>query len=367
MYKPLVFTDFHHAGLLNSLIMLFEGRMDGKVYRPIGMEWAEKGFWKVYDHPATQQQFLGIGGATPDGTPPLNEVVATELTKLEAVPQIYYCKDIEGDTTNKAITFQGFMDLPFDVVIASIPAHIEPFKRLCELHPNHPKLIFQIGNAWTIEAGLAPNVMASAIINDVPPEVYFISYHQEFDTKTFSPFSKIVSNGDQLEWPGKNISSFVNCFNVLGHFSEDWDLFRRMEQTMPDWTFRSHGGQCRDGSCDGTRNLAVAMREARFIWHTKNGGDGYGHVLHNSAAVGRPLITKKLYYAGKMGEKLMIDGKTCIAIDGLGIDEIKNKIEYYSEPARYAEMCKNVYENFLEVCNFDKEFESLQIFLNNLI
>ena len=60
MHKPVVFTDFHHAGLLNSLILLFEGRMHGAVYRPIGIDWANKGYWAIYDHPATRQQYLTL-------------------------------------------------------------------------------------------------------------------------------------------------------------------------------------------------------------------------------------------------------------------------------------------------------------------
>src|SRR3990167_1968898 len=102
-----VFTDFHHAGLLNSLIMLFEGRLGGAVYRPIGTEWHEKGYWKIYDHPATVQQYLGIGGAAPDGSPKLNQVVGGPIS--QGVPLLYFCKDIDSGKTNKAITFEGFM------------------------------------------------------------------------------------------------------------------------------------------------------------------------------------------------------------------------------------------------------------------
>ncbi len=360
--KPYVFTDFHHASLLNSLIMLFEKRLGGQVFRPIGMDWATQGFWKIYDHPETQQQFLGIGGATPDGTPPLNEVQGlSALGGQEGIEPIYLCKDIEGDVTNKAITLGTFMSLPIDIVIASIPAHLEPFKRLCELHPNKPKLIFQIGNAWTVEAGLAKNVMASAVVAGIPPTTNFITYHQEFDLSTFYPQYNVDNS------PSNNIYSFINCFNTSGAFQEDWQLFQHLEQTMPEWNFKSFGGQCRDGSCNGTKELAETMRQSKFIWHTKNGGDGYGHVLHNSAAVGRPLITKKLYYAGKMGERLMVEGKTCINIDFLSIDEIRNKIEYYSDPELYNRMCRNVYENFRMVCDFDSEFEGLQKFLDNLL
>lgn len=347
-----VFTDFHHASLLNSLILLFEKRLGGNVYRPIGVEWAQKGFWKIYDHPATQAQFLDIGGATPDGTRPLNEVEKTE-------DKVYFCHDIDSDLTNKAITFDGFMSMHIDIVIASIPAHIEPFKRLCELHPDHPKLIYQVGNAWTIENGYAPNIMASAIIHNVPTNINFISYHQEFDTNKFRPDFDYV--------PEKNIYSFMNCFDVDQLFRMDYELFQRVEREMSDWNFKVYGGQCRDGAAHGSTEMAQKIKEAKFIWHTKYGGDGYGHVIHNAAAMGKPMIVKKGYYMGKMGEQLFIDGVTCIVIDGLGINEIIEKINYYSEPERYKRMCMNVYENFKKVVDFDKEAEELKKFLQNLL
>src|SRR6185369_14397050 len=176
-----VLTDFHHAGLLQSLILLFENRLGGELYRPIGTEWATQGYWKVYDHPATVEQFLGVGGNTPDGTKKLNEVQG------QPTPGIYWCNDIDSGKINKAITLERFLDMPFDIVIASIPAHVEPFKKLCEIHPNHPKLIYQIGNSWVPEAAMAPNIMASAIINGIPEGINFISYHQEFDTSIFHP------------------------------------------------------------------------------------------------------------------------------------------------------------------------------------
>lgn len=338
--------------------MLFEGRLHGAVFRPIGVDWAEKGFWKVYDHPATVEQFLGIGGATPDGTARLNDVV------LNPIDGLYHCKDIEGDRTNKAITLDLFLRSPIDIVIASIPDHIEPFKKLCIIHPKHPRLIYQIGNAWTIEAGHAPNIMASAHIQDVPADINFVEYHQEFDTNIFKPIDFEVL-GETWQ-PLPNIFSFVNVFNVQSHFAADWAFFTQIEREMTSWVFKSYGGQCRDGCCNGSRELADKMREARFIWHTKAGGDGYGHVLYNSAAVGRPLITKKSYYHGKMGAELMIDGETCIDIDNLGIEEIKNKINYYDEPDRYKNICNNVYNNFLKVCNFDHEFEKIKTFLRDL-
>ena len=363
-----IFTDFHHAGLLHSLILLFEDRLDGAVYRPIGREWYEKGFWKIYEHPATVAQYLDIGGATPDGTPPLNEVETTTKTP----DPIYFCQDIDSGYFNKAITYSGFMSRHFDIVIASIPDHIEPFKKLCELHPDKPKLIFQIGNAWTTGAGLAPNIMASAIINEVPQDINFISYHQEFNPSIFHQPIKSTKDirgyVNSYDWslPDKNIYSFVNVFDKAGHFAADWQLFTQLEQMLPDYKFRAYGGQCRDGSKNGDKEVAAGMVEARFIWHTKAGGDGYGHIIHNAPAIGRPLIIKRQYYVGKMAEPLLEDGKTCICIDNLAPEEIINKIRYYEDPARYEELAKGAYARFKEVVNFDTEAEKIKEFLAKL-
>lgn len=349
--KLKVLVDFHHAGLLQSFILLFEKRLGGEVYRPIGTDWHKLGYWKVYDHPATVEQFLGIGGATPDGTQPLNEVIG------QSNPEVYLCRDIDSGETNKAITLDGFFRGHFDIVIASIPDHIKPFQKLCDLHVDQPKLIFQIGNSWTTEAGLAPNIMASAKIDNVPSDIHFISYHQEFDLSVFFP---------DFNYPDKKISSFVNCFDVAQHFNNDWFLFKSVEKLLPDWEMRAYGGQCRDGACHGAMNVAIAMRDARFIWHTKWGGDGYGHVIHNAPAVGRPLIVKKVYYQNKLAEPLLIDGETCIAIDGLDAEEVVNKINYYSEESRYIKMCVNAWDNFNRVVNFNKEAMDLYDFFNNL-
>lgn len=355
-----VFTDFHHASLLNSFIFLFEKRLNGNVYRPIGMEWAERNYWKVYDHPATQLQFLGIGGATPDGSEKLNEIVGKEG------PGIYLCHDIESEFFNRAITYEAFMSMPFDVVIASLPQHLEPYKKLCDEHPNHPKLIYQIGNAWPIDADIlryTKNVMASAKVSALS-ECNLITYHQEFDTNIFRP-----SHLNEQQLVHKLIGSFVNCFDTQSHFASDWELFKTVEQAMDHdgWHFKCYGGQCRDGSCNGSKELAEKMSTQRFIWHTKNGGDGYGHVLHNAFAVGRPVIIKRDYYNGKLAESLLEDGVTCLAIDNLSPSQIIEKIYQYNIPGTYEAMRNNVIDRFQRVCNFEDEFTHLQEFLSKLI
>jgi len=357
MKRPIVFTDFHHAGLLHSLILLFEKRLGGLVYRPIGTEWFKEGYWKIYGHPATVEQYLGIGGATPDGSPPLNEVQSEKYG-------IYKCQDIDSGYFNRAITLEAFFNNKIDVVIASIPQHIKPFEKLCAKHPDKPKLVYQIGNSWTKDAGLADNIMASAMI-DIPEELGYniVTYHQEFPLEIFHKAENE---------PKRQIASFVNCFSEAPHLYADWFLFKQTEklmkklgETRPEfrYDFKAFGGQCRDGAKHGAAEVAQEMRDSMFIWHTKQGGDGYGHVIHNAPAVGRPLIVKREYYRGKFGDLLIKDGETAIVIDGLEPFQIADKVLYYSEPTRYKKMCEAAYKNFKQVVDFDREQKHIERFL----
>lgn len=337
--KPIVFTDHHHGSLLLSLILLFEKRLGGNVFAPIGFDWETQGFWKILDNPGTVNPYLNVPTAVP----------------LDTNSMLYLCQ--EAGFIYKGITLDGFYQIPIDIVIASIPAHIAPFSRLCKSHPNKPKLIYQIGNAWPVEAGLTRNVMASAIIKGVPKHINFITYHQEFELSVFYP---------DFSYPGQNIYSFVNFFTTSESYASDWALFEEVEKLMPTWNFKSFGGVCRDGALTGPNEVSQKIRESRFIWHTKFGGDGFGHIIYNSAAVARPMIVKMEYYKDKLGRELMKDGVTCLAIDGLSPHEVVNKILYYSDEKRYATLCKNVSENFKEKVDFDREEITLKKFITSL-
>lgn len=344
-----ILSDFHHAGLYNSLLMLFEGRLGGEVYRPIGMEWYEQGFWNVYPHIDTAKQYLSLDQLymPVDGAPPLNQIVKDE-------DGVYHCHDIDSHETNKAISLDKFKEMQFDILIASIPQHIEPFQRLIQLYQPQAKLIFQIGNAWNVPQGIGvKNVMASAIVPNVPQGVNFVSYHQEFDTKVFSP-SPIPTT--------KKIYSFVNCLGIADLFKPDWELFLELERLMPDWEFKSFGGQCRDGAIRGDEAIANKMREATFIFHCKTGGDGYGHVIHTAAAVGRPLITRAADYQGKLAEPLIGDAITSLIVDGRSPSDIAEIIRIDAVET----MGFNISRKFKQVVDFNKEEQEIRTFLDRL-
>jgi hypothetical protein len=346
-----ILTDFHHAGLLNSLILLFEKRLGYKVFRPIGMEWLDNGFWAVYDHPETAKQFLGLqqGYRPIDGTLPLNQI----KLNFNKDPNTYYCHDIASNYWNRAITFDRFKELDFDIVIASLPQHIEPFTRLIKEYKPNAKLVYQIGNNWNVtDETKIKNVMASAQVK-IPSHIHSVTYHQEFDTDVFHFVPNVADN---------KITSFVNCFNTADLFKSDWELFTKVEKLMPNWQFRSFGGSCRDGACHGDKEVASYMHESKYIWHTKRGGDGYGHIIHNVFAVGRPPIVNMSYYSGKLAEKLMIDGQTCIAIDGLNPEQIVNKILQTDAVS----MSINAHNVFTKYVDFNEDEKNVRQFIKLL-
>ena len=334
------------------MILLLEKRLGHKIYRPIGLDWNTEGFWKVYDHPATALQFLTTDQAYRpiDGTEPLNITNSGEFHNQE--PDVYYCRDISSQTYNKAITLEKFKEMDISVIIASIPQHIEPFKRLIKEYKPNAKLIYQIGNAWNVQENQVKNVMASALVQ-IPSQIHSVTYHQEFDTDIFS-FEPNDSD--------KTITSLVNCFDTADIFKDDWQLFTKIEKLMPQWKFRACGGGCRNGAKHGNKGVAQAIGESRLIWHTKRGGDGYGHIIHNAFAMGRPPIVNMSYYKNKMAGKLMVDGETCIAIDGLNPQEIVNKIEL----ADYSKMSLNAYNKFVQEVSFSEDEKKIQEFLKLL-
>lgn len=338
-----VFSDQHHLGLYNSLHLLFEKRLGYRLVRPIGIEWLEKNYWRIANiynnHPATVAQYLGI-----------------PADAVEVEKGLYKIWENGHKFWQYGITLDKFMADKPEIIIATVPEHIIPFKELAELVGG--KIIYQIGNAWPIEAGLAPNIMASAKIANVQPNINFVEYHQEFDLDIFRYH---VPNDS------RNIYSFINCLNTASIYQDDWQLFQDMESQMTDWTFRSYGGSCRDGQANGQEEVARMIGESRFIWHTKFGGDGFGHVIYNTASVARPLIIKASYYEGKMGMELMQDGITCVSIDGLGFTGIRNKIEHYNQTENYLKLIGNIRANFSNKVKFDDEEIKLRKFLENLL
>lgn len=331
-----VFTDYHHGDLYHSLHLLFEKRLGWKLYRPIGTEWHDKGFWQYSQNPPTINQYLGRHQISEEGD------------------NCYICYDINHDTDHKAITFEQFLNTDIDIIIPSVANHETSFYSLQRRYKPKAKLIRQCGNVEAVDYRFHKNIMISTKAYPVPKDVNAVFYHQEFDTKIFSFFPKVDSN---------QITNLMNC---LPH-SQDYPLWQQYKEALPDFDFKMHGILGTDGVISGLENIAREIQGSKFIWHVKAQGDGFGHIIHNSYACGRPCIVRAHYYADKLAGELFIDNMNCIDIDKGTVQENCKKIRHLATPEHHETMCHNAHKRFEQVVNFDEEFLKIRKFLERLI
>lgn len=354
-----VLTDFHHSSLLTATNLLFGERLHMMVYRPIGMEWFEEGFWAINDQRDTAQQFLSLDQSLKpgDNTPPLNRIITRERdSALHEMPEdgVHYAADPGGRTAHRACTLEWFKNNRFDYVIASIPQHVPVFKELIRRYQPQAKLIIQIGNNWSLDQYSNENILASIAPQIGGYQCNVMFYHQEFDTNIF--------RGRNC-WPTKKIYSFVN---ILQRTGQGWNDFVELEKLLPEFDFKSYGGQCRDGNMNGPLELANAMHESQFILHSKPGGDGFGHIIFNAYACGRPVIARPSQYAGMLAEQLLVPG-TFINLDELGRGGVKNQVRRITaDEDGLFRMGKRAADRFHELVDYQKQAEDIGIWLSSL-
>ena len=345
-----IFSDMHHGGLYASLHLLLEKRLGHSLYRPIGMEWHSNGYWDIAkpygDDTGTVRQFLALGSVPDDGSSGLNE-------SRFLVDDVHYIWDGVHGIHQKAITLDKFLSMDFDVLIASIPAHVRTYRRLIRTHKLKAKLIYHIGNIdWhtKIPYEEIENIMLSVKEFPMVKSKNVVFYKQEFDEDVFYPAQ---------ERPFNMITSFVNCLPNHGYFHS----FKGIME--PDYDVKAYGISCPDGIISGISELASIMRRSKFGYHNKPYGDGYGHVIHNWFASGRPVLVNMGDYKDKLAGELMEDGKTCIDIDGRSAQQVAGIVRELSD-LEYADMTTNVRNKYKEVVDFNKDAGIVREFLERL-
>jgi hypothetical protein len=335
-----VLTDFHHNSLLRSLVLLFEGRLGMQVYRPIGLEWFYEGYWAINDQLSTAKQFLDFEcQIMPDNTPPLNVV-------KEQSDGIYSVYDPGNITIHNAITLESFKSRKFDYIIASIPQHIPLFQKLIQEFQPQAKLIIQIGNNWNPNIFRGLNVLGSVKPGNIQ-DANVVYYHQEFDTNLFKPKTHTQSN---------TISSYIN---ILQELTIGWRDFTDLENSLQEFSFKSYGGQCRDGSIAGAEVLADSMNNDDLIFHVKDHGDGYGHIIYNAYACGRPTIIRRSGYDNQLAQELF-NAESSINLDGLSVEDAVKKIRKVLTDSEILEsMSVKAYETFKNNVDFAYDAEKV--------
>ena len=101
-------------------------------------------------------------------------------------------------------------------------------------------------------------------------------------------------------------------------------------------------------------------------FHAKWGGDGFGHILYNWYAAGKPVITSISDYKDKLGGELLEDGVTCIDIDRKNHEQVADSIRTMSE-SHYTWMAQQAYQRFCEKVNYNEEEQKIREWLGGLL
>lgn len=319
-------VDRHQADLFYAMQILLEDKLGIEVYAPVGHDWFDEGYWRFgHQHlgRALADQFLGLDAkyeargaywATYDPAHPGRELRCVTLSEFRAM----------GGWTH---------------VVATVQDNQQGFKRLAD--EVGAKYVYQIGNTrqecdWSLDP-------LTIVSSEVPISGRGVRIHQPFDHDTTFRF-RDPAEAEPV------ISSFVNLMPRLDEWPACADLLARLP-----FASAIYGIDGTDGNLHPVDEIAERMARSAFALHVKPTGDGFGHVLHNWAAVGRPLIGRGRYYAGQLGERFWRDGVTAVDIDLRPPDETAALIrEVWADRPRYAAMCRAIRAEF-DLIDWDAE------------
>jgi hypothetical protein len=316
-----VLADRHHSGLYHSLQLLAE-RMGWTLYTPIGMGWWDAGYWafgkSTYNDDRLAQQFL-VGVAGPDGlgTPPDGEF---------------------PDWPINAVTLDEARVMNWAFVIATVPDNEPGLGRFADAMG--ARFIVQVGNTGQyVDWRRDPLVLSSS---EMPLYGRGVTYHQEMDPIAYRrPTEHRVA------------ASFVNCMPYMGSC---WTLLQEAQGLgLPIGVYGIDGP---DGIIKPNSLLVDMMAGVGWGWHDKAQGDGFGHVIHTWAAVGRPLIGHASHYRGKMAERFWKDGVTCIDLDQHSVAETVEMVRKMCA-CRHRDMSMAIRAEFDEI-DYDAEAEQIR-------
>lgn len=335
-----VLADFHHHDLWESLELLCE-RLGWTLYRPMGMEWFHEAYWNF------ERQWHG------------DTVARQYLEPLPSDTNVRADKSHPGREI-KLLTLAEARDLRPDIVIASVAHNHEGLHRFAK--EVGARFGLQIGNVrfsaidmtedrWD----LAEFGLVSTLLPETPPKPHVV-YHQEFSLEAFRHEPPVLHDRPV-------VSSFVNCF---AENPQAYATFREVADLAADIDWKVYGSY---GACPVDEYAAVDiarcdlvghyMRASDIAWHTKQWSDGFGHVVHNWAAVGRPLVGFESYYHNQLAGPLWVEGVTSIDITGRSADDIRGIVRSldYDTRCRMSEAMAN---RFREIVNYDEEEQAIR-------
>lgn len=365
-----VLTDAIHADLLESLYLTLEDRLGYEVYTPHGLDWFEAGIWqfeKANLGDAVALQFLEPWhGDTPNHVHghdcwcgPNDEHVVRGSD-----PAASAWWERPGTThprrTLRRLTLEQARDLRPDLIISTLAENDTGWATFAREIGAHMGV--QVGNQGQQCNWMAAEfALLSTTTPGFTPWMPHVYYHQEFSLADFA------ADGGALALPDR-VGTWVQCPTT----SPGYDRFRELAaRTGLEWRWFGHCGEADEyhgGNSPNTPEVAARMHEARVAWHWKEWSDGYGHVIHNLAAIGRPLLVTSAYYADKLAGPLLVEGVTSWDLRHHTNDELVRIISrLVSDDDHWRRVCLDTAQRFREVVSFDEEADAIRGMLEGVL
>ena len=348
-----VLCDAIHADLWESLRLLFEVRLGWELYRPIGMEWRDKGIWNFERH-----QPYGEGVA--------HQFLDVWPSDRRVDPVLHGFDWRRADTTHpgqdiRLVHYEEARDQRWDLVLATLAENEQGWYQFAQEVGAHYGI--QVGNQGAANLWpLAEFGLLSVTTPGLKPWKPHVYYRQEFSLEDFAPDHGAIAEPDL-------VMNRVQCTSQ----TPDHERWRRIAGAVPEARFRWYGHcEPRDewfgGSDETTPLVAGSMHRARIAWHPKRWSDGYGHVIHNWFSIGRPVIASAGYYADKLAGPLFEEGVTSFDMDRLSDDELAATVRMLlGDEDRWLRMCEASAERFRAVVDFDAEAAEIRAMLENVM
>jgi hypothetical protein len=356
-----VLCDAIHADLWESLRLLFEVRLGWRLYRPIGMEWRDRRIWNFERHQpygeGVAHQFLDPWGSDhgpiwqdPDGSMHVEDATCS----------------IRQDTTHpgqviRLVTYEQARSMRWDLVLATLAENELGLREFADQVGAHYGI--QVGNQGADNKwGAAEFALLSVTTPDFKPWKPHVYYRQEFDLGLFD-----ADGGDRAE--PDLVMNRVQCTSQ----TPDHERWKRVAAMVPDARFRWFGHcEPRDewfgGDHPTTPIVAASMHLARIAWHPKRWSDGYGHVIHNWFAIGRPVLGTSGYYRDKLAGPLFVEGETSFDLDRHSEHELAALVRMLvHDEDRWRRMCEASAARFRAVVDFDAEAAAIRAMLEGVM
>jgi hypothetical protein len=352
-----ILCDFHHSDLWWSHHLIFEKALGHKLFRPRGMEWFSSGYYQQKSKEVAKQ-FLVDSMFTVAQVAQHREYPVGKLAGIHRNVRASMDTVVGSDAypLMQTLSLEEFGSIQIDVIMATTSDMQEPWVKLKKDRKPKARLVREEGNiiGWATLHPEYKNILTSDLPSylnaDAPNKLL---YHQKFDVDgLFRHREPKVFN---------RITCFMPGFRVCP------ELVKLAERNTPDgMEFRDYGHHSKLGFISTKEKFVGAMAETSFVWHVKPGGDGFGHVLHNSIAMGRPVITRIEDYNRTQALPLLLDRKTCILLGG-DVTENKRKIVECSSPERLLEMSRSAASRFRSVVDYEWEASEIGRFLDRLV